>query len=49
MTRDDREKVAATGETLRHTFTPPSDENFKDLLDKLDASLADLVKKFSQP
>jgi hypothetical protein len=49
MTRDDREKVAATGETLRQTFAPPSDENFKDLLDKLDLSLAELVVKFSQP
>jgi len=49
MTRDDREKVAATGDALRQTFTPPTDADFADLLDKLDASLADLVEKFSQP
>lgn len=47
MTRDDQERLNATGDTLRHSFTNDAnnDDTFTALLAALDASIIDAAIK----
>lgn len=45
MTRDDQDKLKATGDTLRHSFTTTNDDTFATLLAALDASIIDAAVK----